>query len=271
MRINARKQARERKLLARIEEKRLKAEGMDLLKARKAAQKQADKLVQKAEQLKQTLEDARSESDRRSAATAGPVKIAVMKPGSLLDTTDTDDDSSADRKRQSWLQRRHGGLLGLILGPTVRFPIALVLLAVFFLWFHKVNPDFPQNAGKLASETIHQQQDGMANDGANLGVEAPAARTTVKVATNRDDVEIPLVPLNIRHQLSGYPVGLAGALLLISCLFRGWKLGLMTIAGAAVMVLGNRWIPGFAKLSGSMISCAVGAGLCVLGILFGRD
>jgi hypothetical protein len=270
----ARKQARERKLLARTEEKRLKAEGMDLLQARKKAQKQADKLVQKAETLKQTIADARSESDRRSAPTAGPARVAVVKPGSLLETDDSDDDDSGGgRKRQSYLQRRHGGLLGLMLGPTVRFPIALALLAVFFLWFHKANPDFPQNAGKLAKESVDQTQDQLSDSGVtnDLELQAKPAHAGMSVETNRNDVEIPGIRPAIRHQLSGYPVGLAGALLLISCLFRGWKVGLMTIAGAAVMVVGNRWIPGFGRLSAPMLSCALGAGVSVIGILFGRN
>jgi len=273
-RLAARKQSRERKILARAEEKRLKAEGMDMLQARKKAQKQADKLVHKAEMVKQTIADARSESDRRGAPTAGPAQITVVKPGSLFEADDSgEDDSPADRKRQSYLQRRHGGLLGLVLGPTVRFPIALALLAVFFLWFHKVNPDFPQNASELARETVNQTQDQLSDSGLANNPDAltKQTHTNASIETNRNDVEVPGVPPAIRHQLSGYPAGLAGALLLISCLFRGWKIGLMTILGAAIMVVGNKWIPGFGRLSASMLSCAVGGVVCVLGILFGRN
>lgn len=273
-RVAARKQARERRILERIEEKRLKAEGMDLLAARKAAQKQADKMVHKAEMLKQTLADARSESDRRNAATAGPARVTVIRSGSLLDTDDSgEDEQRGDWKRQSQLHRRHGGLLGLVLGPVVRFPVALVLLAVFFLWFHKVNPDFPQNAGTLARQAIDQQQNQLSDSGVANPLERAATpgHTSANVEINRNDVELPGIPHAIRHQLSGYPVGMAGLLLLISCLFRGWKVGLMTIAGAAVMVIGSRWIPGLAGVSAATLSATLGALLCVTGVLFGRN
>jgi hypothetical protein len=61
--------------------------------------------------------------------------------------------------------------------------------------------------------------------------------------------------------------------LLASALWRSWKIGLLTLVGAAVMVIGpvSGVVSDDTGLSPFTVCLAAGGALMVLGFLFGRD
>ena len=295
-RVLHRKEARERRLLAKTEEAKLQSEGVDVLAARKTAQREAEVLMKHAELMRKRALAAHDDiaashaalRAARSAATSAPGP--GIAPGSPLTgpaahppahaphphhhktTIEVVHHDHPEREHESTFKRK-GGWHALLFGPSVRFPIALALLAAFALWFRQNNPEFPQKFGSETKAAI----DGTINDltlsrdAAGKIIPKVKSTTVTKPAKPVPDLKLMLLPQAVRHQLSGYGVGLAGLLLVLSCFVRGWKLGLMAIAGAAIMVLGDIVIPGVAGYSGAMIAMAIGAVVIVAGFVVGRE
>ena len=66
---------------------------------------------------------------------------------------------------------------------------------------------------------------------------------------------------------------LSGLGLVMSAIWRNWKIGLLTLLGAAVMVVGpvSGQVPDVEPFSPLLLCLAGGAALMGLGFLFGRD
>ena len=233
--IARRKASRERRLLAKLEEKRLNAEGMSQQQAKETARKETQALIDQANRVRQA-----SAVRTRDDVTAGPVSgiggIKVITPAVV------DDLEPGERVHESWIQRRHGGVIGLLLGPRVRFPIALLLLVTFSLWFHSVNPDFPRNLGKVMQDTVNQAHDNLSGEAARR---VALVRPTVEEKhPTHHGVNLFYIPSSLQPKLNGYAIGLAGLLLLISCFFTAWKPGLFSLIAAAVILIAGQWFPG---------------------------
>jgi hypothetical protein len=103
-------------------------------------------------------------------------------------------------------------------------------------------------------------------------VEKGAVELEQRMAGLTKPLELPLVPAPVAEVLSGLNAGVAGLLLLLSAFFRGWKVSLLVLPGAAVALLGHRFgVPGFGPLGPSLVSMAAGMGLAVLGFIFLRS
>ena len=292
-RVNARKATREQRILQRAEEAKLRAEGFDLLQARKTARREAAAMIRRAET--QRIQTERyTEAQARSAATAAPmpapfpaaavgtpapavppqylqpVIVQHAQPSGVQPKEIVYDDGSVERDHESSFARR-GGVLALVFGPGVRTIAALLLLAAFVLWFRQNNPEFPKNFGQqmkeIGDDTIVNLS-GAREVIATKGQPTKPAATPAKRPTK--DLQLAVLPEPVRHRLSGYPVGLAGVLLLLSCLLPNWRAGFFAIAGAALMVAGEAVIPVQAGMAASTLSTLAGLGLFTLGVAFGR-
>ena len=245
-RAAARQDRRARRTVAKAEERRLRAKGYEQSQARRKARGQADEMLDKIDKLRQTVADARAETDRRHASTIGPSGQVVVVPSDSFYAAAVDDhrdDAAPSYRRSSRLQRMHGGPLGLVFGPTVRFPIAVTLVAAFALWFHQNNPDFPRDAARSAQQSFDAAHDSLS--GVRTADVATASRLPVVARpVGQHDLDLPGVPRPILRAASGYAVGLAGALLLLSCLSRSWKVGLLALVGSTVTLIGDRYLPG---------------------------
>ncbi len=287
-RLGARTADRQRRVLALAEEQKLiQVEGMEQSAARFEAKRQALKTVNKAARLKRAMDNPRdapegvqrkkpsytTDADRRNAATAGPTSAAPKPSGNWFDDApDTAEDSQPGYQHQTWRQRRHGGPIDMVLGGTTRFPLSVALVAVFLVWFHQANPNFARNAGDVAASAIEQAHDSLS--GATRLAERPSpiggARPVQPLSCN-GDVWLPGMPDAVRHALSGYPVGIAGGALLISCLFVGRWVGAMNLIGVAVILLGGRYLPDWRGFRSVELAEYAGGAICLLGIIFGRS
>jgi hypothetical protein len=92
-------------------------------------------------------------------------------------------------------------------------------------------------------------------------------------SSSLENLQLPLIPNAWTGLLSGLNVGAAGLVLVLSSLlFRGYRICLFVVPAALVMLLGHHFgIPQVAGLNAELISLAIGGGLCVLGVLFGRS
>ena len=286
-RANARKADRERRILQRAEEAKLRAEGYDLLHARKAARREAAAMVRQAE-TRRIQTERYTEAQARSAATAAPMAapaihapppqyvqpvIVQQAAASGIERKEiVYDDGSVERDHESSFTRR-GGVLALVFGPGVRMIAALLLLAAFVLWFRQNNPEFPKNFGQqmkeIGDDVIAAKREVLA-DKVRPGDTAQATKTATPAKRPTKDLQLEVLPETVRHRVSGYPVGLAGVLLLLSCFLPNWRAGFFAVAGAALMVAGEAAIPISAGVAASTLATLAGLGLFALGVAFGR-
>ena len=302
-RVKRRQRARDRRALRLAEERRFRAEGFDPEQSKARAKRQAAALLDQADQLRQTIDKTRAEQDRRAAspgkaaaplatpgdpaaptaAPGGPVTVNVnIAPGGLFDSATRGTDLTAAAAaavhkpghgaakslpgyvRTSHLERRYGGPLGLLFGPTTRLPIAIALLAAFGLWFHQTHPDFPANAGRA----VVQVHDSLA--GNHAAAEAVAQPADPAPDPNAE-INLPLLAPAVRHALSGYPPGLAGGLLLVSCVTRSGRVGLINLLGAAVILAGDHVLPAVSVLTPQRMAAVLGTAVCLVGGWFAQD
>jgi serine/threonine protein kinase len=85
-------------------------------------------------------------------------------------------------------------------------------------------------------------------------------------------VEPPTAANAVLRALSSFNAGVAGILLILSAIWRSWKMGLLQLVAAAIIVIGPvAGAPGMGPLTPSLLSLATGFGLSVLAFFVGRD
>ncbi len=187
----ARKETRERTLLAQVEQARLVATGLNESMARNRAVAEASALVKQASAIR----------DNRKVKKAA---IAAPDLSGILAEEARSPFAFDDRPRSDPLR----AFVGLFVGPHVRTVLAAVLLAACSLWAYQNN--------------LHTATDGALD------------RAT-------DALHLPGVPVEWLSWCDSASVGWGGALLLVSLFFRGNRMALLTILGAAVVVFGHRF------------------------------
>jgi len=253
-RLKADKERKERKHLQTVEEKNLKAQGVDVLAARKQAQAMADALIDEAEQ-------GRKEPAKGGATVVDPKLAAEAKRQRIKQML-------ADARRGAY-QPKKNRMLGLAaspltfaLGGKMRFLLGCLLIAAFAMWV-KMNPNLLQSVSQV-TETAKS-----AIESAKTG-DVKAATDTVKgsVADSSkqsaaaQDLPIPV----LGHVLSGWAAGLAGVVLVVLGLFRGWKMSVFALPAAALMLLGSS----FGILGGALVAVPIGLAVAGIGFFFGR-
>ncbi len=235
----ARRAEKDRKMLQKVEEKSLQAQGESPEAAREKARQQADAMVAAASEA--------IESRRKG----GP-------PVSVSKTV-----SSVDWKTFTLPKRPRSNPLAVILAPHVRFLLGAVLLAASLTWMSE--------NGVISK----RQLTAVTNAAASGNVDRIKRTTTAEVgkATNKitQPLKIPMVPAAISAPLGSYGSAMAGLMLIISSFFAGWQMSLFVLPAAAVAVLGRTFgIPAIPGLDESLVPIAGGGILFVLGLLFGR-
>ncbi|MCE9524808.1 MAG: hypothetical protein K8R36_01990, partial [Planctomycetales bacterium] len=252
-RLKADKERKERQHLQKVEEKNLQAQGVDVLAARKQAQAIADALMDEAEQgRKEPAKGGATVIDPKQAADAKRQRIKQML---------------ADARRGAY-QPKKNRMLGIAaspltfaLGGKMRFLLGCVLIAAFAMWV-KLNPDVFKigqitNAATNLAESVKTGDVKAATD----TVKGSVADTT-KGAAGAKDLPIPV----LGHFLSGTSAGIAGLVLVILGLFRGWKMSIFALPAAALIVFGSTLgIPG-----GPWVAVPIGLAVAGVGFFFGR-
>ena len=252
-RLRADKERKERQHLQNVEEKNLQAQGVDVLAARKQAQAMADVLMDEAEH-------GRKEPPRGGATVIDPKAASEVKRQRIKQML-------ADARRGVY-QPKKNRMLGLAaspltfaLGGKMRFLLGCLLIAAFAMWV-KRNPDvfkFGQikDAATNLAESVKTGDVKAAAD----TVKGSVADSS-KQAAGAKDLPIPV----LGRFLSGWPAGIAGLMLVVLGLFRGWKMSLFALPAAALMLIGSTFgIPG-----GGLVAVPIGLAVAGVGFFFGR-
>jgi hypothetical protein len=143
------------------------------------------------------------------------------------------------------------GLLGAVFGNSLRFVVGALLLVLVLFWLH-------------SRELL---------PGSSNLEEGWRWRQLWEQGQTAEPLAVPVVPGVVMQALCSLGAGIAAVVLLMSALWRSWKIGLLVLLGAVVMVVGpvTGHVPSVGPLSPFLLCLAAGGGLALLGFLFGRD
>jgi hypothetical protein len=245
----ARKEARERKLLAAVERANLVAAGVSAHSAERRAEAAASAMVRAAAEIRR--------AETRRAGPGYETGQAPANVGALVQAAESPADFAfVPSKRPDPLARG----IGLFVGAHVRAAAAAVLLAACALWAH-------QNAGASGAELQAQAQQALETQ--NLSALQAAAALDGSRATR--PLAFAGVPAELTAWADSFNVGLAGLMLLGSLFFRGNLMGAFALLGAAVAVLGHKiGIRTVEPLRDYHVSLMLGAVLALVGTRLGR-
>ncbi len=250
----ARKESRERKLLAQVEQARLLAAGVSADAARDRAAEAANVLVKQANAYR--FADAR----RRTVPSGGiafPTAVGMPNLGQILQQSTQE--NSFDFREEAPKRDALRFLANLVLGPHVRALVAAVLLAASALWVYQnrlfFDADFSAEAAK-AAET--QQLADIEHQAAGL------ERKTFPLAIDG-------LPPEWTTWCDSANAAWAGVLLLASLFYRGNRMSAFVLLGSVVCVLGHRFgIRTVEPIRAFHVALLLGTVLSLIGYRIGR-
>lgn len=248
-----RKDAREKAVLRKIEEKSLVAQGENLVTARRKADRAAEAMVTVASEL-------RAESARRAAAErksdkafAKAIDEAARKAESVLVS------------RERGLIGRRGGPLDMVFGPRPRFLVGAALVAGCLLWMHQngiVSGKHLEQLKAAAQKTIETKDAGALTDLKELQIDTP---------TRTEPLKLPAIPRAITRWFDSFNPGVAGFILIASAFFRGSRMSLFAAPAAAIALFGPAFAPArVAGIDSHYAAMALGGAVFAVGLALGR-
>jgi hypothetical protein len=220
-RRRARKEAREKKHLQKVEQKGLEARGVSAAEAREQARQAAEELVSQAAAFKgQTARRAGLETTVVGAGSVGsPALLRRMTQPPLRPT------SAVVSTRSRGLHPLRG-LFRLVLGPKTRFFLGAALVGVCLLWVQQNKLLSSHELRDLAEEALEQKQ----ARGWALFQDRLAAATPLR---------LPGLPPQVAASLfNAFNPGVAGLLLVLSAFIGTLRTVRFFLVGALVMFLG---------------------------------
>jgi len=250
-----RQKARERKHLQALEQKNLEAQGLDAATAREQAEAVAGAMVQKAAEIRKEADEARLLTEVTVAPNqAVSLPASKAPPPRRVIVQDLLEVGKQPLPAQKPAVVRLDRLLAAPFGSTVRFVVGAVLLLVGMIWMNANNLLPSANIANIDDPTMY-------------------AGLWQQMQEPQNPLRIPLMPASLLTALCSVNAVLAGLALLLSSIWRSWKIGLLVLLGAAIMVFGpvSGLLPALGPLTPHLAGLAVGGGVVVLGFLFGRD
>jgi serine/threonine protein kinase len=244
-RIKSRRTTQTREHLVRVEQEGLKAQGVSADVAHAQAQRLAAAMVEQSRAASRIRPEERG-ADPVAAAAAKRERIKAMlaearggkePPQHILRDTSN-----------RWLNR--------FLGARVRFLLGACLTIACVLWMRQNNVVSGTQLRDAATAAFENRQlDGLSD------VKLDVLQT--------EPLKLPV----IGRFFNSLNVGLAGGLLLVSSLFRGWPMSVFLLPAATVAMFGTHLgLPGVAALGGAQAtSAALAIALAFVGFLFGRS
>jgi hypothetical protein len=226
----------------------------------------------------------RETAERRAAATAAPAPAAQTarpawetSPAASLTpnwihnlSAQPLDDEQPGYKHQGYIKRRYGGPLDVLVGRGVRFVLAAVILAGFGVWFRQNSlEDAVREGAKTLAVSVDPVETAKRKD-VSQGKEVVRLSDT-KDTTRNEPLRVTAVPNFVCDAVGSWSGGIAGLLLLLSCVFVGKRYGVAVIASAGVILFGHASRFHVPVLQGSMwLSAAAGLLLFVAAVMFLR-
>ena len=246
-RMEARRQAKERAHLQRIEAKALVAEGVSKADAKAQAAEMAAQMVDQAAEAKQGRKEGKEVSVKQMVDAAR--ERHRPKPGITI---------AGKKHRSLWMKDFANDWLG----RRLRLALGALLFAAGLLWLS-------QNGLLKDNKAFSALTDG------NFGGAQQAASATGKTATKPLTLPGDVVPIpdDLKPALNTWALPLTGLLVLLNGVFYfGWKPTLVTVPGAAVALLGPMiGIPEAGPLSSQQLSLIIGAVLILVAARFLRQ
>jgi hypothetical protein len=150
-----------------------------------------------------------------------------------------------------------------LFGPRARFLLGTALVVGCLLWVD-------QN-GIVSSAQIKEVAARAAEHPEPLKV-LRDAKINVHVPARTKPLHLPFLPQPLANLFQGWGAGAAGLILILSALIRGARMALFALPGAAVALIGPKvGIPAIGPLDSAMASMAIGAGVTLVGVFFGRS
>jgi hypothetical protein len=282
-RMRQRQEERQRRHLAKVEERKFRAQGVAQDDARAQAQRSAGDMLVQAHKMRRAIDQM------RAAPTAPPKpappppaaipanKKTVTPPPAPVVVPSSEEDDDERYERGTYLQRKYGGFWGLLLGSQARFLVGMIFLLPFLFWMYENNPHFLQDAGQKGVETISGVHD-------QLSGEQPAPQVQPAPDLNQTPTQLALAPTpvdkyvspqtktSILGVLGSYSGGLTGAILVFSALFGGRKMGLCMLAASLLILCGNfLHLPTFGLVRPEHVGMALGGIFALGGVFFARE
>ncbi|MDR3633927.1 MAG: protein kinase [Isosphaeraceae bacterium] len=261
----ARRAAREQKLLQKIEEKGLEAQGVNLLTARRKARRAAEAMVATAAEVR---------ASARAAEVQGGERLSIGK--SLKHAADKPEDVLSEQETGP-TRPRLDGPLNLVLGGRTRFLAGAALIAGCLIWMdqnkildtEQIKATASEVQGKLTKAAESKDVGGV------MDVKVDTLKHVNQEAINQEHrpLEVPGLPGFVRNQFNSFNPGIAGLILVVSSFFRGWRMSLFALPAAGVALLGPSilGVPSSRPLDiKNLTTMAAGAVLLVAGFFLGR-
>jgi serine/threonine protein kinase len=268
-RQQARREAQQRRHLKAVEAKALKAKGMAAAEAEQKAEQVAQKLVATAAEIK-----AEIKKEATQAAAAAPTKPvapevtqdyipapATAPRPSMKDLLETAQNPETVYQKTEVKPRSFkpmGFLFGQLLSAKVRFVLGAALLAVCLVWIDQNELIHWDKLKAVAQEAIRKRDIG------RLG--------QAEVPTDKPSAGLKLPMLSEPITFDGFNAAVAGLILLVSGFFRGWRMSLLVLPGAALAFVGHHCgVPDAGPVAAMYVSMAGGLVLALLGFIFLRQ
>jgi hypothetical protein len=240
-RMEARRLAKERAHLQKVEAKALVAEGVSQAEAKAQAAELAAQMVDRAAEAKQARKEGREVNVRELVAAARERRRP--KPGMTI---------AGKVHRSLWLK----DFINDWFGRRLRLTLGALLFAAGLLWLH-------QNGLLKDNRAFSALTEG------DIGSAQQAAEKTGRAVTKPLAVpgEVVAIPDDLKPALNTWALPLTGLLVLLNGVFYfGWKPTLVTVPGAAAALLGPvLGVPAVGPLTAQHLSLIVGAVL-ILGV-----
>jgi eukaryotic-like serine/threonine-protein kinase len=262
-RLAVRREANDRAVLQKFEERALQAQGVNLLTARRKAERAAKAMVATAAEIRETIRP-REGTIVVNRSIAAAMRDAAVKPESVLLDHERGvlHDRDGGRERTKILTKVANG----VLGPKIRFLGGAALVAGCIAWMH-------QNAmisAEHASALVEAAKSGDMN-AVRTHVQAGVAHARDQAAKPTEMLDLPALPRAVLAVLSSFGAGSGGLFLIISSFVGGVRIAFFAIPAAAIPIVGPRLgLPSLAGLDPSVIPSLIGAGVLTAGLVFAR-
>jgi hypothetical protein len=263
-----RRAQRDRRLLQKVEEKGMEAQGVNLLTARRRAQRAAEAMVVTATELNAAARQRYADRSEQLAI-ARAIREAAERPEDVL----VERESGLDQPRTEGVWER-------VFSSRVRFLAGALLLAACLVWMDQnqivTGAQLKEAAAKVrdvATKAVETKDVGVVRDlkTGDLIDETTIARAKEAFQKGSKPLELPMLPPVLAKRFDGFNPGVAGLILIVSSFFRGNRLSVAAVAGAASAWLGPSLgfsTTGLGDLR--LASMALGVALLAVGVLFGR-
>jgi eukaryotic-like serine/threonine-protein kinase len=246
----SRDEARQRRHLQKVEERRLVAQGQSEDDARQKSQQVADGLVATAAQMKETVAAASPSSDDRSNAETQPSTSGGggRRATNVVKLLYGDEDEAGVRQPQGPGKPRGPRLAGMFMGGGARLLVGVVLIAVAVFWMRQ--------RGLLPSGT-------------------PGVEDLKKIDLGQlpAPLSVPAVPDAVMRLVCSYGSALAGLVLVLSAFVSGTRMTFFVLPAVLVLMFGDplaSHLPGIGPLTPRHVLLAGGVALGLAAVYWGR-